>query len=111
MLVGIKTTVIIELGWFLVRVLREIQWLCPLLLGAPVLGIVEERLAGWRGRVEGIEKRANLDIVGWERKALVVSLVLVAGEKEYLSLRVAFETSNSEQDTSSKVSTWTNKGK
>ena len=33
------------------------------------------------------------------------------GEEDYLSLRAALETSNSESDTSSKVGTWTNKGK
>ena len=35
----------------------------------------------------------------------------LAGGKEYLSLRAALGTSNSESDTSTKVSTWTNKGK
>ena len=89
--------------------MREIQWLCPFLLVAPVLTIVEGGLAGWRGGVEGIEKRASLGVVGWEGRALVVSLVLVTGGEEYLSLRAALGTSNSESDT--KVGTWTNKGK
>ena len=66
-----------------------------------MLAIVEGGSAGWRGEVEGIEKRAGLDIVGWERRALVVSLEL----EEYLALRAALGTSNSELDTSSKVST------
>jgi len=107
--VGVEATVIVELGWFLVRVLTEIQLLCPFLLVAPVLAIVEGGLAGWRGGVEGIEKRASLGVVGWEGKALVGSLVLVTGE-EYLSLSAALGTSNSESDTS-KISTWTSKGK
>ena len=103
--------VIVELRWFLVRVLREIQWLYPFLLVALVLAIVEEGSAGWREEVEGIEKRASLDIVDWEGRALVILLVLVTGGEEYLSLRAANETLNSEWDTSSKVNTWTNKGK
>ena len=73
--------------------------------------MVERGSAGWRGGVEGIEKRASLGVVGWEGRALVVSLVLVTGGEEYLSLRAALGTSNSESDTSSEVSTWTNKEK
>ena len=107
---GVDATVIVELGWFLVRVLREILWLCPFLLVAPVLTIVEGGSAGRRGGVEGIEKRASLGVVGWEQRALLVSLALVAGGEEYLSLRAALGTSNSESDTSSKISTWTGKG-
>jgi len=95
------------LGWFLVRFLREIQWLCSFLLVAPVLVIVEGGSAGWTEIIQEIEKMASLDIVGWEGKALVVSLVLVTGGEEYPSLRAALGTSNSELDTS----TWTNKGK
>jgi len=91
--------------------LWEIQWPCPFLLVAPVLAIVEGDLVDWRGSVEGIENRASLVVVDWEGRALVVSLVPVAGGEQYLSLRVALGTSNSESDTSSKVSTWTGKGK
>ena len=78
---------------------------------SPTPAIVKGVSAGWRGEVEGIEKMASLDIVGWEGRALVVLLVLVAGGEEYLSQRAALGNSNSESDTSSKVSTWTNKEK
>jgi len=66
-----------------------------------VLAIVERDSAGWRGKVEKIENRASLDIIGCNGRALVVLL----GGKEHLSPRVALGTSNSESDTSSKVST------
>ena len=69
-----------------------------------MLVIVEEGLAGWRGGVEGIENRASLDIIGWKGRVLVVALMLIARGEEYLSLRAALETSNSESDTSNKVS-------
>ena len=46
-----------------------------------------------RGRVE-YRNKASLDIVCWEERALVVSLILVAGGEEYDSLRVALETLN-----------------
>ena len=72
-----------------------------------MLAIVERGSAGWRGKVEEIENKASLDIIGCNGRALVVSL----GEKEYLSPRAALETSNSESDTSSKVSTCTSEGK
>ena len=65
-----------------------------------MLAIVEGGLAGWRGGVEGIEKKANLGIVGRESRALVGSLVLVTGREEYLSLRAALGTSTSESNTS-----------
>ena len=78
---------------------------------SPTLAIVKGGSAGLRGKVEGIEKRAGLGVVGWERRALVVLLVLVAGGEEYLSQRAALGNSNLESDTSSKVSTWTNKEK
>ena len=110
-LVGLETTDIVELDWFLVKVLREIQWFCPFLLVAPVLAIVEGGLASWRRWAVMIETRASLDIVGWERRALVESLVLVSEVEEYPSLRAALGTSNSESDTSSKVSTQPTKRK
>ena len=43
-----------------------------------------------------MEKWASLDVVGCERMALVVSLILVAKGGEYLFLRAADGTSNSE---------------
>ena len=70
-----------------------------------MLAIVEGGSAGWIGGKEGIEKRPSLGIVGWEERALAVSLVLVTGGEEYLSLRAALGTSNSESNTNSKVST------
>jgi len=91
--------------------LSKIQWLCPFLLVAPVLAIVERGSTEWTEGVEGIEKRASLGIVGSEGRAPVVSLVLVAGGEEYLSLSTTLGTSNSESDTNSKVGTGTNKGK
>ena len=72
-----------------------------------MLAIVQRGSAGWRGGVEEIKKRSSLGVVDWEGRALIV--LLVAGWEEYLSLRAALGTSNSESDT--KVGTWTNKGK
>ena len=66
----------------------------------------ERGLANWRGGVEGMKTRASLCVVGWE----IRELILVTGEEEHLSLRATLGTSNSESKTS-KVSTWTNKGK
>ena len=36
-----------------------------------------------------MEIRANLDIVGWEERAPIRSLVLITGLEDYLSLRAA----------------------
>ena len=53
----VEATDIVELEWFLVRVLREIQWLCSFLLVPSVLAIVEGGSACCKGEVEEIEKR------------------------------------------------------
>ena len=81
------------------RVLREIQWLWPLLVVAPVLALGEGLGEGGGG----VGQIASLGVVGGLVglvEALVVNTLLEKGGVEYVSLRAALGASNSESDTS-----------